>query len=265
MKGLIFDIRRYCVHDGPGIRTTVFFKGCPLDCLWCHNPESRSAEIQQFPFERKLGESVFQELETIGRVVDTEELIREILKDLVFYDESGGGVTFSGGEPLQQPGFLMEIARACKAKGIHTALDTSGYASQKDLELVMPFIDLYLYDIKGIDPEQHTAHTGKENAQILQNLRFLFGQGRKVIIRFPVMPGLNDSGNNLLDMMHFLRNNPSDFREIHLLPYHSIHKNKYEKLGMKYQFKELPEPDRDKLLELKAGFESVGFRVKIGG
>ena len=265
MKGLIFDIRRYCVHDGPGIRTTVFFKGCPLDCLWCHNPESRESGIRHFSYERKLGNFSFSEEETIGKWMEPGELLEEIIKDQVFYAESGGGVTFSGGEPLQQPGFLSEIAGACKRNGIHTALDTCGYASRTALETVRPFIDLFLFDLKGMDNEMHTSHTGKENRLILENLSFLFRKGCKVIIRYPVIPGLNDSADNLLDMMHFLDQTDSENKEIHLLPYHTIHQHKHERLGIKSRIKNLPELKKEKLFEMKAGFESIGFRVKIGG
>ncbi|HNX42791.1 MAG TPA: glycyl-radical enzyme activating protein [Bacteroidales bacterium] len=265
MKGLIFDIKRYCVHDGPGIRTTVFLKGCPLNCLWCHNPESRLHEIQYVHRKRNIGNQEFEEEEIIGRWYTVAEVMKELEKDSLFYDESGGGITLSGGEPLMQAGFTGELASACRQRGWHVALDTCGYASRSSFEKVVPYINLYLYDLKGMNNADHLIHTGVENSLILDNLISLLDGGGKVIFRYPVIPGMNDSENHLLDLMHFLMNLRSTQREIHLLPYHTIQKSKYERLGLTYRLSELPAATDESLREMKAGLESIGYTVRIGG
>lgn len=265
MKGLIFDIKRYCVNDGPGIRTTLFFKGCPLNCLWCHNPESRLHEIEYVNRKRNLGKTVFEEEETIGQWFTVPEVMKELEKDSLFYEESGGGITFSGGEPLMQPGFVANLAKECLSRGWHTSLDTCGYANLKSLKQVEPYINLYLYDLKGMNNSDHILHTGVENKVILDNLIYLLQQNRKIIFRYPVIPGMNDSENNLLDLMHFLMNIKTVHHEIHLLPYHNIQKNKYERLGLTYQLQDLPKPDPGSLNRMKAGLESIGYTVKTGG
>jgi pyruvate formate lyase activating enzyme len=265
MKGLIFDIKRYSINDGPGIRTTVFFKGCPLNCLWCHNPESRLHEIEFITRQRNLGNTAFEEEEAIGRWFTVAEVLKELEKDNLFYDESGGGITFSGGEPLVQAGFVATLAAECRKRGWHTTLDTCGYAKRKLLQQVEPYIDLYLYDLKGMNNTDHILHTGVDNQLILDNLLYLLEQNRKVIFRYPVIPGMNDSENNLLDLMHFLMNIKTNHREIHLLPYHNIQKSKYERLGLKYQLRNLETPHSETLDMMKSGLESIGYIVKTGG
>lgn len=265
MKGLIFDIKRYSINDGPGIRTTVFFKGCPLNCLWCHNPESRLHEIGHILRVRNLGEYSFEVKEEIGRLYTVQEVIKELEKDSLFYEESGGGITFSGGEPLAQAGFVAALAAECHKHGWDTALDTCGYAARKSLQLVDPHIDTYLYDLKGLNNTDHMIHTGVDNSLILDNLHYLLEQNRKVIFRYPVIPGMNDSENNLLDLMQFLGKLKTNLREIHLLPYHNIQTSKYERLGLSYKLNGLKAAEPESLQLMKAGLESIGYTVKTGG
>jgi len=265
MKGLIFDIKRYSINDGPGIRTTVFFKGCPLNCLWCHNPESRLHEIEHIRHVRNLGDHSFEVEEEIGCWYTIPEVIKELEKDSLFYDESGGGITFSGGEPLVQAGFVAALAAECQKRGWHTALDTCGYANRKSLQMAEPYIDLYLYDLKGMNNTDHMMHTGVDNSLILDNLLYLIQQERKVIFRYPVIPGMNDSENSLLDLMHFLINLKTNHREIHLLPYHNIQKSKYERMGLNYKLNNLQAVAPESLKLMKAGLESIGYTVKTGG
>lgn len=265
MKGLIFDIRRYCLHDGPGIRTTVFLKGCPLNCLWCHNPESRLHEIQQVHHRRNLGDLEFEEQETIGRWFTVAEVMKELEKDSLFYEESGGGITFSGGEPLMQALFVSEVAAACQGRDWNVSLDTCGYASRNALEKVEPYVDFYLYDLKGMNNSDHILQTGVDNSLIIDNLLYLLERNREIIFRYPVIPGMNDSENNIFDLLHFLMNIRPKRREIHLLPYHNIQKNKYERLGQTYQLRDLSAPTTESLGMIKAGLESIGYTAIIGG
>jgi len=262
-EGLIFDVRRYSVHDGPGIRTTVFFKGCPLRCAWCHNPESQGKITETVVKERCLNDKKYISQETIGYLADVEQLMEIIEKDRLFYEESGGGVTFSGGEPLLQPEFLKLLATQCKMKDIHTVLDTSGYASFETITEIIPYIDLFLYDLKLIDDSSHLAFTGSSNKQILQNLSSL--ADCEVIIRIPVIPGINDADDQLLDVMNFLDKISLKRKEIHLLPYHRIQQSKYKRLGMEYTLPKTPEPTKEHLEQIKSLFQSTGFQVQVGG
>lgn len=262
-EGLLFDVRRYSVHDGPGIRTTVFFKGCPLRCVWCHNPESQKMDIETVAKEKHLDSIIYNLKEPIGYLADMEHIMETIEKDRLFYEESGGGVTFSGGEPLMQPEFLKVLASECKNKGIHTTLDTSGYAPAKNVMELFPFIDLFLFDLKALDDSDHKIFTGSSNKQILQNLSLL--ADREVIIRFPVVPGMNDNDDQLLDMMVFLSKIPLKRKEIHLLPYHRIQQSKYKRLCMEYTMHETQEPSKAHLEHIKTLFQSIGFQVQLGG
>lgn len=264
MTGILFDIRRYTVHDGPGIRTTVFFKGCPLQCRWCHNPESRSAGIQSITTVRKLDNHIHEYRETIGQAVTTEELMREILKDRVFYEESGGGVTFSGGEPLMQAEFLTDTLKACRSENIHTAVDTCGYAPSGSLSAVAAVADLFLYDLKLMDASDHLKYCGASNEIILNNLAMIAFNKKPVIIRLPVLPGINDSPENIRAMIKFLDAIPFTERKLSLLPYHDSAKNKYKKYNMAFTVDTLREPSDDTLQKLKQQFESIGFIVTIG-
>jgi pyruvate formate lyase activating enzyme len=264
VKGLIFDIKHYSINDGPGIRTTVFFKGCPLRCWWCHNPESQSG-LQEFIMkERSLDGKSYRNEEVSGRWYPVEEVMNEIEKDRIYYDESNGGVTFSGGEPLVQHKFLSVLLKLMKEKGIHTALDTCGQVEPAVLEEVMDKVDLFLYDLKLLESDAHKKYTGVHNEMIISNLRFLVGKGKQIIIRFPVIPGITDTAGNIAELKDFLSGMPSLDR-IDLLPYHRIAKHKYSRMNMEYKLSELEEPSVGHLSELKSIFESLGMKVSIGG
>jgi pyruvate formate lyase activating enzyme len=252
ITGVIFDIKKYALHDGPGIRTTIFLKGCPLSCWWCHNPESQNLGIDTLPNE------------TIGCEMTVEEVMGEIEKDLLFYDESGGGVTFSGGEPLIQPRFLYYLLSACKEREILTALDTSGYASWEIINRIKTRVDLFLYDIKLLDDEKHQAYTGVSNKQILSNFERLDKEKFPLIIRFPVIPGITDTSTEL-DLLVKWIEGLQTCQEINLLPYHKIGKGKYERLGWTYRLNNLEPPSNERLEELMAIFQDLGLNTKIGG
>jgi pyruvate formate lyase activating enzyme len=263
MQGLIFDVRRFSVHDGPGIRTTVFFKGCPLQCRWCHNPESRKAVFETAYKSVNLDGVNFQKTETLGYFIEKEDLKQIIEKDRIFYDESGGGVTFSGGEPTMQPEFLLELAKSCKDEGIHTSLDTSGYAPASVFKQLIPFIDLFLYDIKVTDSVRHQQYTDVDNKLIISNLSLL--SEKEVIIRYPVIPGINDSTLLLDQLLNLLRHVPLKRKEIHFLPYHRMQRSKYQRLGLEYTLEEISEPSSKEMQHISDFFEEDGYVVKIGG
>ena len=251
-KGLIFNIQRFSVNDGPGIRTTVFMKGCPLGCWWCHNPESRSGKIEI------IGE------EEIGSFYTVEELMETLLKDRVFYEESDGGVTFSGGEPLQQPEFLTEALIACRDDGIHTAVDTTGFSDTKIIKEISGITDLFLYDLKIIDPENHKIFTTVSNEKILNNLELLMNQSTDIIIRIPLIAGITateDNLNKIATRLNRFENKP----EINLLPYHKIADHKYIKYGLENKMKGKQELTSAQISEIENFFGQAGFKVKIGG
>ncbi len=297
---MIFDIKRYTIHDGPGIRTTVFMKGCPLSCFWCHNPEgiTRRLEIAYFEYKcigcnscviacplkaitvdedgkRNIDRSICDgcgicaercptnAIKAIGRKISVDELIQEVERDRVLYDGSGGGVTFSGGEPLMQWGFLLECLKELKKRYIHTALDTSGYSSPEVLEMIIPYTDLFLYDIKLFDPEEHKKYTGVSNDVIKENLKLLSVSGKRVILRFPVIPNVTDTLWNVKGWMGFI-SKIQGLKEINLLPYHSV-EEKYKRLNRPYRMETQEAPTKEILNWLKEEFESIGLKVKIGG
>ena len=242
MKARICDVKRFAVHDGPGIRTTVFFKGCPLKCLWCHNPESISFEPQTAFYENKcigcgeckkegfttedcLGEAKF----FYGKEVTVEELLPLVLEDAPFYETSGGGVTLSGGECLCQAEFCAEFLKELKRKGIHTAVDTCGFVSRAALDAVLPYTDLFLYDLKAFDEEVHIRCTGRSNKQILENLLYLDSVGAKIEIRIPFVPDCNS--DQIEKIAVFLKPLQS-IKKVKVLPYHNYAGSKYAALGM---------------------------------
>ena len=242
MTATVFEIKRFAVHDGDGIRTTVFFKGCPLRCVWCHNPEGLSAlpetafyphkclgcgecQREDFCTEDCLGEARV----AYGRTVTVEELLPLLLEDRDFYESSGGGVTLSGGECLMQADFCAELLRALKAQGIHTAVDTCGFVSRDALDKVIPYTDLFLYDLKAYDEEVHLRCTGCSNQRILENLLYLDRRGKSVEIRIPFVPDYNDDQiEKLADFLSPLR----CVRGVRILPYHNYAGSKYEALGI---------------------------------
>lgn len=301
VEGMIFDIMRYAIHDGPGIRTTVFLKGCPLQCWWCHNPEGISSVNDLAYFEYKCigcktcinvcptGAITFEgnrpvinrtictacgacaeacptgALRIIGRRMSVEELIKEIEKDTIVYDSSGGGVTFSGGEPLFQPLFLKEAIKECKGRKIHVALDTSGHAPPEIFESIAKYVDLFLYDLKLMDSKEHEKYTGVPNKLILQNLMALVkkGRGRDVIIRVPVVPNITDTDENIRKLIEFIQQ-LRGVEEVDLLPFHDV-SEKYMRIGKKYLMPFHNAPSKEKLIQIKERLEAVGLLVKIGG
>jgi pyruvate formate lyase activating enzyme len=289
---------RFSVHDGPGIRTTVFLKGCPLSCFWCHNPESQSASPEvMYAADRcvRCGDCVSAcshgaltvdgvplrnpELcvqcgdcaaacvtdarRFVGEWMSSEEVVRQIRRDVVFFDESGGGVTFSGGEPLMQPEFLQSTLKACKAEGIHVALDTCGFAPPQVLAGILPYIDLVLFDLKLVNPERHREVTGVPNGMILENLSMLVRSGKPLIVRIPIIPGVNDDAVNVRESMDLL----ADLRvkRVDLLAYHEAGTDKYQRLGSKYHLADLKPPTPEIMKEISDRFCRAGFSVRIGG
>jgi pyruvate formate lyase activating enzyme len=262
---VIFDIKRFAVHDGPGIRTTVFLKGCPLRCRWCHNPESQAMEPLTVDIERKVnGKSVLGK-KTYGEQIDVSVLMESLLRDRHFYEESGGGVTFSGGEPLMQIDGLTELLTLCRQNGLHTTVDTSGYADTEHFVKIMPYTDLFLYDLKNMDPELHQEFTGVDNGPILTNADFLLEKGANVLFRIPVIPGINTSEEEIMRLIGFLRERKEFIKELHLLPYHNIAENKYSRLGIKQQLFHVKEPEQAFMEQLRKRFEMTGVEVIVGG
>ena len=245
----VFKTQRYSIHDGPGIRTTIFFRGCPLSCYWCHNPESQAMPL-------KIS------MEDIDKVVDF--LMEEIEKDLIFYDDSGGGVTFSGGEPLCQPQLLYRLLELCRKKEIHTCVDTSGYGEAKVLLRAAKKADLIYYDIKLMDEKAHKKYTGQSIAPVLDNLKQLSEQKSDVRLRFPLIPGVTDTNKNIEGIMAFLKKN-TIYRDIHILPFHKAGEGKYNALNMENYMKDIQAPSKEKVKKIKEQFESNGFNVTIGG
>ena len=300
MNGTIFDIKKFSIHDGPGIRTTVFLKGCPLSCWWCHNPESQSPhpEIQYFEnrcilcgdcaavcendaihfegetriWKKELcqlcgdcAESCSTEaVQLVGYTASVEKVMREIEKDTIYYDQSGGGVTFSGGEPLQQVEFLAALLERCKEHEIHTAVDTSGLAAWGHFKKILPFTNLFLYDLKVMDEEKHRLYTGISNRLILENLQNLTETGARVTVRIPIIPKLNDDEMNLEATIVFL-SSLERIQNVDLLPYHNIATDKYQRMAHEYALAGIEPPSETRMADLVARFEQAGFKVKIGG
>lgn len=300
VKGIIFDIKRYAIHDGPGIRTTVFFKGCPLHCWWCHNPEGVILEPELiFKKNRCIKDctecisyckrgalssvgqyiSINREkcnlcsecihvcpsgaLEIIGKEMSVREVMEEIEKEIIFYDESGGGVTFSGGEPLMQPEFLSALLKECKERNIHIAMDTCGYAPSEIINRISDKVDFFLYDIKMMDAKKHQEYTGMPNKLILENLKKLAGGGNILAVRFPVVPGINDDSDNIKKMAEFILSLKT-IEDISLLPYHRAGSEKYKRLDRADRMEEIQPPSDEKIIEIKKKLEHYGFKVKIG-
>lgn len=266
MKGLIFNINRYAIHDGPGIRITFFMKGCPLGCWWCHNPEGISPLQQVAERVDRIGDREFRVNEEVGKYYTVDEVIGIVEKERVFIEESGGGVTFSGGEPLMQSKFLAEALSALQDNGIHTTVDTSGQADRSVIDTILDNTDLFLFDIKHLDPEKHRNYTGVSNRQILENYRSIIEKGKKVFIRIPVIPGYNDDDEHLENLLNFIEGyRGSSLSEIDLLPYHKIGSSKYRRFGMEFKMNGVDQPSYDRMIQLKEYFASTGIKVKIGG
>ncbi len=267
IRGTIFDIKKYAVHDGPGIRTTIFFKGCPLRCLWCHNPESQKLtpeSAENITHKKFLNYSDSKNGNFIGREITVSELMKEIEKDVMFYDESGGGVTISGGEPLMQPEFLFKLLKECKAKDFNTALDTSGYASQDLFNKIYDYVDLFLFDLKIIDKKEHLKHVGVPNKLILSNLINLCHKGKKVRIRVPLIPGITDTEKNLNQIIEII-SDLKNISNIDLLPYNEMSEGKYSRFNKKFELKNLKTQPEITINRIKKSFEPLGCEISIRG
>lgn len=264
-KGLIFDLKRFAMHDGPGIRMTVFFKGCPLRCWWCHNPEGMQKGEQTVVRENRIGSRIVScGTEEVGNSYSVDRLLAEIKKDVIFYDDSGGGVTFSGGEPLLQSEFLEAVLKRCREMEIHTAVDTSGFASLETVQRIAGLTDLFLFDIKLVNEEKHLLYTGVSNRKIMENLRWLVSENRNLVIRFPVIPGITETGENIEELKKLLQE-LKGIRQLSLLPFHNIAAGKYERFGMENRFASKESMTREHLEPLKAELESLDLEVTIGG
>ena len=238
MKGIIFNVQKFCINDGPGIRTMVFLKGCPLRCRWCHNPESHSPEIENM---RENGSD-----EVCGASMSVEEVISKVLKDKIFYDNSGGGLTLSGGEPLMQIDFTYEILKKSKENGLHTCIETCGFAKKEDVLKIAEFTDIFLYDWKLTDDKLHKENTGVSNRLILQNLKDLDAVGSKIILRCPIIPKVNDTEEHFLGIAN-IANSLENILAIEIEPYHSLGNNKYKKLGKAEEIQNFEQPDEQKV------------------
>lgn len=297
----IINIQKFSVHDGSGIRTTVFFKGCPLKCWWCHNPESQRYDKEVlFDAEKctgcgyckkgceygaiTVGEKAVTDFsrcvlcgectdyclqnnrEIVGTQYSIEDLMKILLQDKVFYDQSGGGVTLSGGEVMTQDmDYIEELCRRIKKEGIHLAIDTCGYGVRENFERIVPYADVFLFDIKALDSKIHEKYTGVPNDLILSNLEYLLYQKANVNIRIPVIQSVNDDEKSILDLIDYIKNHAGNV-EINLLPYHNTGSSKYDKLGRTYPAKDFLVPPKEKMDHIKELFEKSGFtKVKIGG
>jgi pyruvate formate lyase activating enzyme len=300
-KGVIFNIQHYSIHDGPGIRTTVFLKGCPLRCLWCQNPESQASRPEIFfDSERcqgcgicvqacpegaielyggrsrtnrdlcrgtgKCAEVCPNEARNLmGRYVTAGEVFERVAADEVFYQRSGGGVTLSGGEPLAQPQFAISLLKLCKDAAIHTTLDTCGYASWATAKRVLEYVDLVLYDLKHMDPVEHEKHTGVSNDLILDNAKRIHHElSIPMLARIPLIPGYNDTAENIAATAQFIATE-LDSIDVHLLPYHRMGETKYERMEKPKKSISVQPPSDERMEEMKQVFESFGLTVNLGG
>jgi len=300
--GLIFDIQRYSIYDGPGIRTLIFMKGCSLRCLWCSNPEGQLSYPEIMYSAKKCikcweclpmchhkailknnnsnininrencincgkcsSVCYSEALQLVGKYITIDEVLRLIEKDKTFYDVSDGGVTLSGGEPLSQIEFTKELLKACKNKGINTAIETCGYTDWKNIESMIELVDTFFYDIKHMEPKNHLRLTGVSNEVILENLKKLSKLHSNIIVRFPLIPGYNDQEENL-DLTVKFFNPLNNIKRIEVLPYHKFGVNKYKRLGKDYKLKDLRSfSNKDKEFQVVKKFfkDNINMRIKV--
>jgi len=263
-SGFIFDIRHFSIHDGPGIRSTIFMKGCPLSCIWCHNPESIGFHPETYVRTNRLNGKIFHLTETVGKKMSVEQVMNEIENEIIFYDESKGGVSFSGGEPLSQPNFLKALLKACKQKELHTAIDTSGYAPTSVIQNILPYVHLFLFDLKLANDSVHQKYTGISNQLILKNLEFIYHSGKPIIIRIPLIQHITDTDENLRKIRTILQLYPH-IKRVDLLPFHTIAKSKYERFGKNYPLHHADPYDSQKANDIAAFFSETVETVSIGG
>ncbi len=300
-QGLIFDIKSYAINDGPGIRIAIYLKGCPLACEWCHNPEGISPHVQKmFTYSKCIAcggcvdacpenackltpEGIVTDpdlcklcgkcaevcpsgaTEMSGKKASVEDIMKRIRKEIVFFDHSKGGVTFSGGEPLMQPDYLIELLDACGEEGIHRAVDTSGFAKTEILLNVAKRTDLFLYDLKMLDPEKHKKHTGVSNEKILENLRILSETGARINIRYPMIKGVNADEKEIREMADFISSLAGEKKEVSILPFHRLAEMKHRKLGNHYELSGMSEPSLEERTRAIEIFEGFGLKASIGG
>jgi pyruvate formate lyase activating enzyme len=266
MKGLIFNVKRYSIHDGPGIRVTFFMKGCPLSCWWCHNPEGINPFPETVEKVEKLGNMKFRKSEEAGKYYSVSDILGILEKERIFISQSNGGVTFSGGEPMMQHEFLIEALKACKFNGYHTTVDTSGYSMPANFKAVIPLTDLFLFDLKHLDDAKHKEYTGVSNIEIIDNLKMILENMSFVMIRIPVVPGFNDDTDHLERIKVFVDTYKTDkLLAINLLPYHRIGSSKYKKFNLPYRMDGVQQPSSARMKELKEFFAETGIKVKTGG
>ena len=254
--GRIFDIQKYSIHDGPGIRTIVFLKGCALRCRWCCNPESQEFEVQTMHLADRD--------RIVGRDVTVAEVMEEIKKDMPYYRRSGGGVTLSGGEALLQPDFAVPLLCECHKSGINTAIETTGFAKFETIEKYLPHLDYILMDIKHTDEKKHKEFTTQSNKIILENARKIAESGANLTIRVPVIPGFNDTEEEIHSIAAFASTLPG-VRELHLLPYHRMGEDKYRALGRDYALAGIPPLADEKMNMLLETAKTSGLKCRIGG
>ena len=255
--GRIFDIQKFSIHDGPGIRTIIFLKGCPLRCRWCCNPEGQTYDI----VEMKMPDG---KIKTVGQDITVAEIMEKVMKDMPYYRRSGGGVTLSGGEVLTQPDFAAAILRACKENGVNTAIESTGFAKYENIQKLLPYLDVYLMDIKHISSQKHFEFTGVKNELILENAKRIAKDAKKLIIRVPVIPTFNDTPEEIRDIARFTKS-LLNVNELHLLPYHRLGSDKYTWLGRDYLAKDFELPDKEKMQKLYEVVKSEGLSCQIGG
>ncbi len=300
-QALIFDIKRYAINDGPGIRITIFLKGCPLSCKWCHNPESQSPEVQKLYTASKCigAQDCIQicpndsltltpngivtdyeicnlcglcadacptkAIEMSGKMYDIDELMRIIERERVHIDQSGGGVTISGGEPLMFPDFLIQLLKACGEKNIHRTVDTCGFADTEIVLEVAQHTDLFLYDLKMMDSKKHKKWTGVGNNLILKNLKILAENKSNINIRIPLIKNVNSDKIELSEMAKFITELPLENPKVNLLPYHNFAANKYIKMGSNYDKLKLEEPSEKEQNQAINIFKQFGIEAEVGG